>query len=149
MPEASADGTLESLHNLLSSDVIQLPASTGGQDNRSELRDMSSNSGQSPASSKAINISNLSSSPASFQAVPTPTDSGSQRRSGGSGSFGAGSASRHGASARNIQTRKGQHKRHHRPSLVNEDAYAESVSSHKRNNRVASAILILVTSRPS
>lgn len=90
---------------------------------------MSSGSGQMVGSSKAIaNTSNLSSSLASFQAAPSPTDGGAQRRPGGTGSFGAGSISRNSASARNNQGRKNKHKKHTRPSLVNEDAEAESVS---------------------
>lgn len=88
-------------------------------------RDMSSVAGQGLGSSKAANSSNLSSSPAPFQSAPASADSGSQRRPGGSGSFGAGSTSRQVSSAKNNQPRKNQHKRHRRPALVNED---ESVS---------------------
>ncbi|QKX64286.1 uncharacterized protein TRUGW13939_11459 [Talaromyces rugulosus] len=97
---------------------------------------MSSGSGQMVGSSKAItNTSNLSSSPASFQGVPSPADGGAQRRPGGTGSFGAGSISRNSASARSIQNRKNKHKKHTRPSLVNEDAVAESAMMKSTTSR--------------
>lgn len=72
--------------------------------------------------------SNVSSGPASFQSAGNSIESGgSQRRSGANGSFGAGSISRITSAARNEQTRKGQHKKHNRPKLMNEDAFSESV----------------------
>jgi hypothetical protein len=84
---------------------------------------MSSNSGQIPGSSKAINIPNQSASPAFHSAV----DSGSQRRPGGSGSFGAGLTSRNTSSPRNNQSRKSQHKRQRRTRLLDDEEYNESV----------------------
>ncbi|KAL9029350.1 MAG: hypothetical protein Q9196_002396 [Gyalolechia fulgens] len=54
-------------------------------------------------------------------------DNNSQRRSGGTGSFGAGSTSRASpAAARNTQSLKKQHKNQRRPRLADEDAAAES-----------------------
>lgn len=90
---------------------------------------MSSSSGQTVRSlSKSTDYSsNISSSSASFQGPNNSIESGPQRRSGGNGSFGAGSTTRTTSAARNNQAKKGQHKKHHRPNLVNEDAYSESV----------------------
>ncbi|KAL1967297.1 hypothetical protein VTN77DRAFT_3343 [Rasamsonia byssochlamydoides] len=96
---------------------------------------MSSIAGQGLGSSKTANTSNLSSSPASFQAAPAPVEGGSQRRPGGSGSFGAGSTSRQVSSPRNNQARKNQHKRHRRPALANEDVYTESVVMRSTTSR--------------
>ncbi|KAL4769467.1 hypothetical protein BDW60DRAFT_195183 [Aspergillus nidulans var. acristatus] len=79
---------------------------------------MSSNSGQNPTTSKAVNISNKSSS-SSFHSAPA-VDS-STRRVGGSGSFGAGLASRTSSSARNNQALRSQHKRQRRPRLLDDD----------------------------
>lgn len=59
------------------------------------------------------------------------TDSHPQRRSGGSGSFGAGSTSRATPfAARNNQSSRKQYKGQRRPRLADEDATAESVSKH-------------------
>jgi hypothetical protein len=90
---------------------------------------MSSSSGQAARNlSKSTDYSsNISSSPASFQGATNSTESGLQRRSGGNSNFGAGSTTRTTSAARNNQAKKGQHKKHHRPNLVNEDAYSESV----------------------
>ncbi|KAL4918927.1 hypothetical protein BDW62DRAFT_180110 [Aspergillus aurantiobrunneus] len=79
---------------------------------------MSSNAGQTPTSSKAVNIPNKSSSSA-FHSAPA-IDSGA-RRVGGSGSFGAGLASRSSSSPRNNQALKSQHKRQRRPRLLDDD----------------------------
>ncbi|KAL8719105.1 MAG: hypothetical protein Q9225_003840 [Loekoesia sp. 1 TL-2023] len=67
-------------------------------------------------------------SPSQLQASSTfNTDNNSQRRSGGSGGFGASSTSRGSpAAARNIQSLKKQHKNQRRPRLADEDAAAES-----------------------
>ncbi|KAL4796089.1 hypothetical protein BDV19DRAFT_142342 [Aspergillus venezuelensis] len=78
---------------------------------------MSSNSGQTPTSSKAVNIPNKS-SPSTFHSAPA-IDSGTRR--GGSGSFGAGLASRSSSSPRNNQALKSQHKRQRRPRLLDDD----------------------------
>ncbi|KAJ5169029.1 uncharacterized protein N7482_004623 [Penicillium canariense] len=95
---------------------------------------MSSNAGQNPASSKAINISNTSAAPATFHSA-APTDNGSQRRVGGSGSFGAGLSSRSSATARSNQARKNQHKRQRKPRLLDDDEYSESAVMRSTNSR--------------
>lgn len=77
---------------------------------------MSSNPGQNHTS-KAVNIPNKSSS--SFHSAPA-IDSGT-RRAGGSGSFGAGLASRSSGSPRNNQSHRNQHKRQRRPRLLDDD----------------------------
>ncbi|KAL4905360.1 hypothetical protein BDW74DRAFT_15796 [Aspergillus multicolor] len=79
---------------------------------------MSSNSGQTPTTSKAVNIPNKSSA-STFHSAPA-VDTGN-RRVGGSGSFGAGLASRSSGSARNNQALKSQHKRQRRPRLLDDD----------------------------
>lgn len=89
---------------------------------------MSSNAGQSPVPSKAVNISNSSATSTTFHSTAV-TDSGSQRRPGGSGSFGAGLSSRNSATARNTQGRKSQHKRQRKPRILDDDEYSESVGS--------------------
>ncbi|KAH8704220.1 putative RING finger domain protein [Talaromyces proteolyticus] len=91
---------------------------------------MSSANGQIVGSSKAIvSNSSVSSSSASFQGPSNSADGGAQRRPGGTGSFGAGSTSRTSPVARNSQSRKNNHKQHHRPSLVDEDAEAAVMRS--------------------
>lgn len=69
-------------------------------------------------------------SPSQSQSGPSfGADSHTQRRAGGSGSFGAGAASRSSPSAgRNHQSLRKQHKGQRRPRLADEDAAAESVS---------------------
>ncbi|KAL4871375.1 hypothetical protein BDV12DRAFT_164183 [Aspergillus spectabilis] len=79
---------------------------------------MSSNPGQIPTSTKAVNIPNKPSSSAFHSAAAIDTGT---RRVGGSGSFGAGLASRSPSSARNNQALKSQHKRHRRPRLLDDD----------------------------
>ncbi|KAL4972310.1 hypothetical protein BDW66DRAFT_144482 [Aspergillus desertorum] len=79
---------------------------------------MSSNAGQIPTISKAVNNPNKSSSSA-FHSAPA-VESGA-RRFGGSGSFGAGLASRSSSSARNNQALRSQHKRQRRPRLLDDD----------------------------
>ncbi|KUL85781.1 hypothetical protein ZTR_07397 [Talaromyces verruculosus] len=98
---------------------------------------MSSSSGQAVrnVSKSADYSSNISSSPASFQGANNSIESGPQRRSGGNGSFGAGSTTRTTSAARNNQAKKGQHKKHHRPNLVNEDAYSESAIMRSATSR--------------
>ncbi|OKL59267.1 hypothetical protein UA08_05885 [Talaromyces atroroseus] len=97
---------------------------------------MSSTAGQAVRNLKATDYTpNSSSSPSSFQATTHSTEGGLQRRFGGNGSFGAGSTTRNIASARNNQSRKGQHKKHHRPALVNEDAYSESAIMRSTTSR--------------
>ncbi|KAJ5661704.1 uncharacterized protein N7477_009320 [Penicillium maclennaniae] len=88
---------------------------------------MSSNAGQNQAPSKAVNISNTSAT-STFHSTP-PIDSGPQKRTGGSGSFGSGSSSRNSPTARNSQGRKNQHKNQRKPRLLNDDEYNESVGA--------------------
>lgn len=94
---------------------------------------MSSNPGQIPSSSKAVNIPNQSAS-ATFHSAPS-VDSGSQRRAGGSGSFGAGLASRNTSSPRNNQSRKSQHKRQRRPRVLDDDEYNEAAIMRSTTSR--------------
>lgn len=68
-----------------------------------------------------------------------------QRRSGGSGSFGAGSASRTSPAARNSQSSRKQHKGQRRPRLADEDAAAESVSFAPRLLDSTIALLTWIT----
>lgn len=79
------------------------------------------------------NINAVSQTPSPSQSQSSSTigpESYPQRRSGGSGSFGAGSASRTSpAAARNSQSSRKHHKGQRRPRLADEDAAAESVSS--------------------
>jgi hypothetical protein len=81
-------------------------------------RAMSSNAGQTPTSSKAVNIPNKSLS-STFHSAPAID--ASARRVGGSGSVGAGLASRNSSSPRNNQALKSQHKRQRRPRLLDDD----------------------------
>ncbi|KAJ5584160.1 uncharacterized protein N7459_003960 [Penicillium hispanicum] len=95
---------------------------------------MSSNAGQNAAPSKAVNISNTSAATATFHSI-APADAGSQRRVGGSGSFGAGLSSRSSAAARNSQGRKNQHKRQRKPRVLDDDEYSESAVMRSTNSR--------------
>ena len=91
----------------------------------------------SSSSSPLSTIKSLNNSPAQASSAPQ-SQSGSaagaeshhcaQRRSGGSGSIGAGSASRSSLSSpRNNQSSKKPHKNQRKPRLADEDAMAESV----------------------
>lgn len=62
-------------------------------------------------------------------------DSYGQRRTGGSGSFGAGAASRAYPSPRHNQSSKKKHKGAKRPGLADEDAIAESVAMRSTSSR--------------
>ncbi|KAF9632533.1 Ergosterol biosynthesis ERG4/ERG24 [Lasiodiplodia theobromae] len=62
-------------------------------------------------------------------------DSYGQRRAGGSGSFGAGAASRAYPSPRHNQASKRKHKSAKRPGLGNEDAIAEAVAMRSTGSR--------------
>lgn len=95
---------------------------------------MSSNAGQAPTPSKAVNIPNPPAGPAAYHS-PTANDSGSQRRAGGSGSFGAGLSSRNSGTPRNNQSRKNQHKRQKKPGLLDDDDYSESAVMKSTNSR--------------
>ncbi|OOQ91360.1 RING finger domain protein [Penicillium brasilianum] len=95
---------------------------------------MSSNAGQNPTASKAVNISNTSAAPATFHST-APTDNSFQRRAGGSGSLGAGLSARNLGAARNNQARKSQHKRQRKPRLLDDDEYSESAVMRSTNSR--------------
>ncbi|KAJ5643152.1 uncharacterized protein N7484_005659 [Penicillium longicatenatum] len=95
---------------------------------------MSSNAGQNPPSSKALNISNAPAAPAAFHSTAS-IDINTQRRVGGSGSFGAGSSSRNLPTARNTQGRKNQHKHQKKPRLLDDDEYSESAVMKSTNSR--------------
>ncbi|KAJ5653186.1 hypothetical protein N7490_000189 [Penicillium lividum] len=94
---------------------------------------MSSNAGQNPPS-KAINISNTPAAPAAFHSTAS-LDINTQRRVGGSGSFGSGSSSRNLATARNTQGRKNQHKNQKKSRLLDDDEYSESAVMKSTNSR--------------
>ncbi|KAI9712268.1 MAG: hypothetical protein M1828_001711 [Chrysothrix sp. TS-e1954] len=86
--------------------------------------------------SKLSNVAGQSSSPASSQAGLLPGADHSQRRSGGSGSFGAGATTRaSGGAPRNKQVSKNQHKHSRRYWFADEDAIAESAAMSSTRNR--------------
>ncbi|KAK2745620.1 hypothetical protein FQN55_006110 [Onygenales sp. PD_40] len=93
---------------------------------------MSSGAGQSSAPSKAVNIP---SQPSPSLQVPSSSgiEGSSQRRS--SAGLGSGSSSKSLSSPRNQQARKNQHKRHRRPRLDDEDAFAESAAMKSTTSR--------------
>ncbi|KAJ5792261.1 uncharacterized protein N7503_008239 [Penicillium pulvis] len=95
---------------------------------------MSSNAGQNPPSAKAINIPNAPAAPAAFHSTAS-IDINTQRRVGGSGSFGAGSSSRNLPTARSTQGRKNQHKHQKKPRLLDDDEYSESAVMKSTNSR--------------
>ncbi|KAJ5899803.1 hypothetical protein N7495_004547 [Penicillium taxi] len=94
---------------------------------------MSSNSAQNTAPSKAVNISNISPATPTFHS--TALSDSSQRRTGGSGSFGSGSSSRNAPTPRNLQGRKSQHNRQKKPKLLDDDEYSESAVMRSANSR--------------
>ncbi|KAL9619364.1 MAG: hypothetical protein Q9160_006044 [Pyrenula sp. 1 TL-2023] len=97
---------------------------------------MSSTSGSLSSTPKAVQSSVQSISPAFSQAPSTSGfESSSQRRAGGSGSFGAGLATRAGPVPRNNQTQKKQHRAQKRARLADEDAIAESAAMKSINSR--------------
>ena len=87
-----------------------------------------SNSIPSLATSKTSNPPSQTPSPSQSQSGSfAGFDNHPQRRSGGLGSFGAGSNSRNPSTPRNNQPLRKQHKGQRRPRLADEDALAESV----------------------
>ena len=92
---------------------------------------MSTSQGLTPPTLKNAYTSTQIPSPSQTLSGPLPaTESHLQRRSGGSGSFGAGSNTRLTSSTpRNSQFLRKQHKGQSRPRLTDEDAIAESVSA--------------------
>ena len=90
---------------------------------------MSTNSSVSLASKNACNSPQTTSPSQSQSGSLVGIESHTQRRVGGSGSFGAGSTSRSiSSTARNNQSLRKQNKGQRRPRLTDEDAAAESVS---------------------
>ena len=90
---------------------------------------MSANSSVSQASKNACNLSQTPSPSQSQSGGFIGIEAYTQRRVGGSGSFGTGSTSRSiSSTARNNQSLRKQHKGQRRPRLADEDAAAESVS---------------------
>ncbi|KAL2849987.1 hypothetical protein BJX68DRAFT_237157 [Aspergillus pseudodeflectus] len=110
---------------------------------------MSSNAGQAPTSSKAINIPNKSLS-STFHSAPAID--ASARRVGGSGSVGAGLASRNSSSPRNNQALKSQHKRQRRPRLLDDDidqsAIMRSANSRKGQTSITHLMNFSLPPRP-
>lgn len=95
---------------------------------------MSSNPGQTSTPSKAVNISNTPTGPATYHGSNS-TDTGSQRRVGGSGSFGTGLSSRSSGTPRNNQAKKSQHKRQKKPGLLDDDEYSEAAVMKSSTSR--------------
>lgn len=85
-------------------------------------------SSSTPITKNTNAVSQTPSPSQSQSSSTTGAESYPQRRSGGSGSFGAGSASRTSPAARNSQSSRKQHKGQRRPRLADEDAAAEFVS---------------------
>lgn len=82
---------------------------------------MSVNSGQISSLAKAVTSQTPLASSAVTYTTNSSFDSSSQRRLGGSGSFGAGLTSRSASGfTRASQTRRPQHKRHRRPRLLDD-----------------------------
>ena len=95
---------------------------------------MSSNAPTTSLSSKTINIPSYS-TPSSQGSAANYTESIAQKRSGSTGSFGAGTATRSNAQGRNNQPLKKQHKAQRRARLADEDAIAESAAMKSINSR--------------
>ncbi|KAI9807512.1 MAG: hypothetical protein M1825_005452 [Sarcosagium campestre] len=95
-----------------------------------------SSSGPGHLSSKSVNVAQAQTiSPPQVQAPPA-ADSTGQRRSGGLGSFGAGSPARSILpSARNNQSSRRQHRGQKKPRFANEDALAESAAMKSTSSR--------------
>ncbi|KAJ5518487.1 hypothetical protein N7453_000909, partial [Penicillium expansum] len=95
---------------------------------------MSSNAGQNPPPSKAVNIPNTTSSTPFHSAAPADNSS-SQRRVGGAGSSRPGVSSKTSATPRNNQARKSQHNRQRKPRLLDDDEYNESAAMKSTTSR--------------
>ncbi|OMP88684.1 putative RING finger protein [Diplodia seriata] len=95
---------------------------------------MSANPPGAIAASKSANTA-AQLSPQAQSGSSSAGDSYSQRRAGGSGSFGAGAASRAYPSPRHNQASKRKHKPAKRPGLANEDAIAEAVAMRSTGSR--------------
>ncbi|KAL8669549.1 MAG: hypothetical protein Q9168_005868 [Polycauliona sp. 1 TL-2023] len=96
----------------------------------------SSNSSLPPATSKNASVQTQIPSPSQAQAASSlGAESHTQRRSGGTGSSGAGSTTRASPAPRNSQPLRKQHKGQRRPRLADEDAAAESAVMQSTRNR--------------
>ncbi|KAJ9641443.1 hypothetical protein H2199_005413 [Coniosporium tulheliwenetii] len=84
---------------------------------------------------KSVNTSGQLSPAQSQVSSSSAGDSYGQRRSGASGSFGAGATSRASSTPRNNQASKKQHKQSKRYRLADEDAFAESAAMQSVNSR--------------
>ena len=128
--ERDESSTIQRCHNPSHTNNIPFFDLTHSSHSRSALdAAMTSNQPISLVTSKSINGSPQLPSPSQSQApIPPGHESFSQRRSGGSGSFGAGASTRTTTSAgRNGQGFRKQNKAQRRPRLTDEDAAAESV----------------------
>ncbi|KAL8922892.1 MAG: hypothetical protein Q9172_003366 [Xanthocarpia lactea] len=96
----------------------------------------SSNSSLLPTTSKNASVQSQIPSPSQSQATSSlGPENHTQRRSGGTGTFGAGSTTRATPAARNSQPLRKQHKGQRRPRLADEDAAAESAVMQSTRNR--------------
>ncbi|KAL8912198.1 MAG: hypothetical protein Q9171_002760 [Xanthocarpia ochracea] len=96
----------------------------------------SSNSSLLPTTSKNASVQSQIPSPSQTQATSSlGPENHTQRRSGGTGTFGAGSTTRATPAARNSQPLRKQHKGQRRPRLADEDAAAESAVMQSTRNR--------------
>ncbi|CAI7640524.1 unnamed protein product [Penicillium bialowiezense] len=95
---------------------------------------MSSNPGQNPPSTKAVNIPNASTSSTPFHHT-TSADSSAQRRVAGPGSSRAGVPPKTSATARNNQARRSQHNRQRKPRLLDDDEYNETAAMKSTTSR--------------
>ena len=104
------------------------PYGCGGSCQLQEDREMASNPPNHPPAKTSV-ATPPALSPAGSQVGSSSGFDGAQRRSGGSGSFGAGATSRNaGGQPRNKQASRTSHKHSRRFRLADEDAIAESVS---------------------
>ncbi|EON66311.1 hypothetical protein W97_05704 [Coniosporium apollinis CBS 100218] len=87
------------------------------------------------ASNKSVSTTGQQSPAQSQVSSSSAGDSYGQRRSGASGSFGAGASSRASSTPRNNQASKKQHKQSKRFRLADEDAFAESAAMQSINSR--------------
>jgi hypothetical protein len=102
----------------------------------SDHTEMSSNVPATTLSPKTINAPSYSNFPSYSQTgLTSANDVVSQRRSGSSGSFGAGSSTRSTPQARNNQPLRKKNKVQRRTRLVDEDAIAESAAMKSINSR--------------
>ncbi|KAL8791195.1 MAG: hypothetical protein Q9213_000152 [Squamulea squamosa] len=96
----------------------------------------SSNPSLPPATSKNPSVQTQIPSPSQAQATSSlGAENNTQRRSGGTGSFGSASTTRSSPAARNSQFLRKQHKGQRRPRLADEDAAAESAVMQSTRNR--------------